>query len=131
MMPSARSHGHSRLLGVVIHVPADVTLSEPIVLRWRQAVAGRGLISRTIVTLGKNTHATIFEEQVGAGSDGSASPKVADSFWWGTTEVDLADGATLDFAGEQDFGTATAAFVTRQARVGDRRHHQLGHRERG
>ena len=50
--------------------------------------------------------------------------------WWGTTEIDLGDGATLDFAGEQDFGPATAAFVNRQARRRPRRHDPLGHRQR-
>ncbi len=30
----------------------------------------------------------------------------------------MADGATLDFAGEQDFGPGTATFVSRQSRVG-------------
>lgn len=105
-------------LGVIIHVPAGVTLRQPIVLRWRQAAEGRGLISRTIVSLGKGAHAAVFEEQVGSASHSGVDAMPAKSFWWGTTEVALADGSTLDFSGEQDFGSGTATFVTRQARVG-------------
>ena len=110
-------------VGVLVHVPAGVTLRRPIVLRWTLGTPGFGLVNRTIVTLGQDAHATVFEEQVGAGGDGGAaavggSGKHATSAWWGTTEIDLAAGSTLDFSGEQDFGPDTAAFVTRQARVG-------------
>jgi Fe-S cluster assembly scaffold protein SufB len=104
-------------VGLFVHVPAGVNLERPIVIRWSQAASGYGLISRTIVTLGKNAHASIFEEQLGRG-DADAGAAKATSMWWGTSEIDLADGATLDFAGEQDFGRATATFVTRYARVG-------------
>jgi Fe-S cluster assembly protein SufD len=105
-------------LGLVIHVPAGVELSEPIVLRWSHGASGFGLISRTIVTLGANARATVYEEQLASEEAASAAGPRADSIWWGTTEIDLGDGATLDFAGEQDFGPSTAAFVSRQARVG-------------
>jgi len=105
-------------LGLFIHVPAGVDLQRPIVLRWSQVTQGHGLISRTLVSLGEGAHATIVEEQVGHARDAALGATQASSIWWGTTEVTLADGATLDFAGEQNFGPATAAFVTRQARVG-------------
>ncbi|MFV2063768.1 MAG: SufD family Fe-S cluster assembly protein, partial [Chloroflexota bacterium] len=105
-------------VSIFVHVPDGVTLAQPIVLRWRHSAEGYGLISRTVVVLGKGAHATIFEEQLGAQWQDAVGPKQATSFWWGTTEVELADGARLDFAGEQDFGSATATFVTRKARVG-------------
>ena len=38
--------------------------------------------------------------------------------WWGTTEVRLAQGANLNFAGQQDFGPNTLAFVNRHATLG-------------
>jgi Fe-S cluster assembly protein SufD len=105
-------------LGIVIHVPDGLVLDRPIVLRWSMGAPGFGLISRTIVRLGRDARATLFEEHV-ASREASAEPAAkADSLWWGTTEIDLADGAILDVAGEQDFGPGTAAFVTRQARVG-------------
>ncbi len=105
-------------LGLFIHVPAGVELSQPIVLRWSQGASGFGLISRTVVKLGINAHATVYEEQVASSAATSQTTARADSIWWGTTEIDLGDGATLDFAGEQDFGPSTAAFVSRQARLG-------------
>jgi Fe-S cluster assembly scaffold protein SufB len=106
-------------LGIVIRVPDGATIEGPIVLRWSAGAAGFGLVSRTVVVLGRNAHASLFEEQVpSAGASLEAGSK-ADAAWWGTMEIDLGDGATLDVAGEQDFGPGTAAFVTRQARVGN------------
>ena len=105
-------------LGLVVHVPAGVELKAPIVLRWSAGAPGFGLINRTIITLGKGAHASVYEEQVGSSSAAPEAGARADSIWWGTTEIDLADGATLDFAGEQDFGPGTATFATRQSRVG-------------
>ena len=105
-------------LGLVVHVPAGVELAQPIVLRWSHGAPGFGLISRSIITLGADARATVFEEQLASGEAASEAGARADSIWWGTTEIDVGDGATLDFAGEQDFGPATAAFVSRQARVG-------------
>jgi Fe-S cluster assembly scaffold protein SufB len=105
-------------LGLFIHVPAGVDLPAPIVLRWSAGAPGFGLISRTVISLGANAHASIYEEQVASAEATPEAGARADSIWWGTTEIDLADGATLDFAGEQDFGPATAAFASRQSRVG-------------
>ena len=105
-------------LGLFIHVPAGVELKAPIVLRWSAGASGFGLISRTVITLGKNAHASIYEEQVASSAANSEAGARADSIWWGTTEIDLGDGATLAFSAEQDFGPSTAAFVARQARIG-------------
>ena len=87
-------------------------------LRWSAGRAGFGLISRTVVVLGRNAHASLFEEQVPSAAASLEAGSKADAAWWGTMEIDLGEGATLDVAGEQDFGPGTAAFVTRQARVG-------------
>jgi Fe-S cluster assembly scaffold protein SufB len=105
-------------VGIVIHVPDGVTLEQPIVLRWSSGAPGFGLISRTIITLGRNARATLFEEQLASDQAAQEAGSRADAIWWGSTEIDLAEGATLDFAGEQDFGPATAAFASRQARAG-------------
>jgi Fe-S cluster assembly scaffold protein SufB len=106
-------------LGLVIAVPDGLSLEAPIVVRWSHGAPGFGLVSRTIVRLGRDAHVTLFEEQVASeGARGDAGGARVDALWWGTTEIDLADGATLDFAGEQDFSPDTAAFVSRQARVG-------------
>ena len=105
-------------LGLFVHVPDGVDLAAPIVIRWGAGASGFGLISRTVISLGKNAHASIFEEQVSSSGASAQAAARADSIWWGTTEIELGDGATLDFAGEQDFGPSTAVFATRQARVG-------------
>ncbi len=109
-------------LGVFIHVPDGVSLSAPIVLRWSAGTPGRGLINRSVVSLGADAHATLLEEQMDAEPEramaaGSATP-AAQSLWWGTVELHLGDRATLDVAGEQNFGKSTLAVVNRHATVG-------------
>jgi Fe-S cluster assembly scaffold protein SufB len=104
-------------VGLFVHVPAGTSLDGPVVVRWSHGAAGVSLVSRTILTLGAGAHARLLEEQVGPMSDDVVVGTHADSHWWGTLEIGLGEGATLDVAGEQDFGSATAAFVTRQARL--------------
>jgi Fe-S cluster assembly scaffold protein SufB len=105
----ARAHA---ALGLFIHVPAGVALAEPLVLRWSAGAAGRGLVARTVIDLGANAEASILEEQLP-----SAAPDGKQAMWWGTTEIRLADGAQLSFAGQQDFGADTLAFINRTARL--------------
>jgi Fe-S cluster assembly scaffold protein SufB len=116
----ARSHSS---MGVFVHVPAGVALEQPIVLRWGAGMPGKGLISRTVIDLGENASASVLEEQVptGAADASDASTPSAESgaqkqsLWWGTTEVRLAQGASLNFAGQQDFDQNTLAIVNRYA----------------
>jgi Fe-S cluster assembly scaffold protein SufB len=113
----ARAHA---ALGIFVHVPAGVVLERPLVIRWSAGAAGRGLVSRTFIDVGANAQVSVLEEQLGSGATGesaAAGEPVAQSLWWGTTEVRLADGAHLSFAGEQDFGPNTLAFVNRTARL--------------
>ena len=105
----------SAALGVVIHVPAGVTLEQPIVLRWAAGRPGRGLVSRTVICLGEGAQATVLEEQVPTDDTPAHGGQ---SMWWGTTEVHLAAGSSLDFAAQQDFGQSTLAFVNRHATLG-------------
>jgi len=103
-------------IGILIHVPAGLSLEAPIVLRWDLGTAGRGLIGRTVISLGDGARASILELQGDADihADGGAQ-----SLWWGTSEVRLGTGAQLAVATEQDFDRATLAFINRQAQVGD------------
>jgi Fe-S cluster assembly protein SufB len=105
----ARAHS---ALGVFVYVPPGVVLERPIVLRWSMGAAGRGLVSRTVVTLGQNASASLLEEQVPSATQTAGA---AQSLWWGTTEVLLAEGAQLSYAAQQDFGPDTLVFVNRQA----------------
>jgi Fe-S cluster assembly protein SufB len=102
-------------LGVIVHVPDGVELADPIVLRWAQGEPGRALVTRTIVSLGRDAHARFLEEQMAADS---ATGGGGQSLWMGTTEVVLEAGATLDVAGNEDFGANTVSFVTRHSTVG-------------
>jgi len=121
-LPADDAFGHvARALhsvGLFVHVPAGVELKAPIVLRWSAGASGFGLISRTVITLGENAHASVYEEQIASQGATAVAGARADSIWWGTTEVSVGDGATLDFSAEQDFGPSTAAFVARQAKIG-------------
>jgi Fe-S cluster assembly scaffold protein SufB len=104
-------------LGVFIHVPAGVSLSAPIVLRWSAGTPGRGLINRTVISLGADAHASLLEEQSDVDPEPAAAP-ARQSLWWGTTELHLGERATLDFSGEQNFGSGTLAVVNRHATLG-------------
>ncbi len=108
----ARSHA---ALGLMIHVPRNVALEQPIVVRWTAGQPGKGLVSRTVISLGENASAQILEEQVPTNADTSTSGEGAQSLWWGTAEVKLDRGANLSFAGQQDFGQQTLAIVNRHA----------------
>jgi Fe-S cluster assembly scaffold protein SufB len=112
----ARSHN---ALGLVVHVPRNVALDGPVVVRWSAGRPGRGLVSRTVIDLGENSSVSVLEEQVpSTGSTGRSdaeSTSEKQSLWWGTAEVRLAQGATLNFAGQQDFGPDTLAIVNRHA----------------
>lgn len=123
--------------GLLIHVPAGARLTGPLVIRWSPGTPGRGLIARTLVTLGEGAQVRILEEQGPngtdstdgtVGTDGTDSTDSTDSgdaaslgpqrLWWGTTEVVLADGAMLELSGLQEFSRDTVAFVSRQATLG-------------
>ena len=101
-------------IGVLVHVPDGVRLAGPIVLRWGAGAAGRGLLSRTVISLGRDAHVSLLEEQVA-----STPPDGAQSLWAGTSEVVLGPGATLEYACEEDFGPQTAAFTARHATIGE------------
>lgn len=119
----ARSHN---ALGLLVHVPQNVALEKPIVIRWAAGEPGKGLVSRTLVDLAENASVKVLEEQLpstapaesaGSTQAGSAEWPTGEpqSLWWGTTEVRLAQGASLNFAGQQDFGPNTIAIVNRHS----------------
>lgn len=111
-------------LGIVVHIPDGVRLERPIVLRSTIGAAGRGLISRTVISLGEDAHASILEEQLPLVAVEGVAPDATapQSLWWGTSEVILGERATLDVASIQDFGPTTVAIVNRDARLGREAH---------
>jgi Fe-S cluster assembly scaffold protein SufB len=98
-------------VGALVYVPAGVVVEAPIVVRWDVGRGGRGLVSRTLVVLEEGARATVLDEQSPSVDDGSGSQ----ALWWGTLEVRLGPGASLDVAGLQDFGPATVMLVNRHA----------------
>ncbi|MEO8625581.1 MAG: hypothetical protein ABI452_02670, partial [Candidatus Limnocylindrales bacterium] len=86
----ARAHA---ALGLFVHVPRNVVLEQPIVMRWSMGEPGRGLISRSVISMGENAQASVLEEQVASEAHPTTAQK--QSLWWGTTEVRLAAGAHL------------------------------------
>jgi Fe-S cluster assembly scaffold protein SufB len=103
--------------GLVVHVPAGVTLDRPIVLRWRVGAPGRALLTRTILDLGEGAVASVVEEhEPAAGASDRTGPQ---ALFTGTLEVHLAAGADLSIASVQDLATGTVAFQHRQAQIGE------------
>ena len=80
-------------------MPPGVQLREPIVVRWSVGEAGRALVTRTVIHLGKGAQARLLEEQRSS-LDGGTRRHADDrqSLWSGTCEVLLDEGATLEVA---------------------------------
>jgi Fe-S cluster assembly scaffold protein SufB len=97
--------------GLLLSVPDGVRLEQPIVLRWAQGAPNSALISRTIISVGSDAEVAVVEEQVAS----AAVVGEAQSFFAGTTEVQLGAGSTLSFAGLQDFSANQVAFQHRSA----------------
>jgi Fe-S cluster assembly scaffold protein SufB len=103
--------------GLVVHVPAGVTLDRPIVLRWRVGAPGHALLTRTIIDLGEDAVASLVEEH--DPSERANDRTGAQALFTGSLEVHLAAGADLSIASIQDLATGTVAFQHRQAQIGE------------
>jgi len=104
-----------------VEIAPGAQLADPIELSWPSASPGRALLTRTIVTVGAGASASLVEELVPCGPDidcaeGMAVPQ---GFFHGTTEVILAEGASLAMASIQEFGRGQIAFQHRHARIGE------------
>jgi len=103
--------------GIVLHVPAGVRLERPILLRWRGGVAGRALVTRTILDLGDGAAASVVEElEPSAGASGHDGPQ---ALFTGSLEVHLGAGSELAIASIQDLAAGTVAFQHRHAEIGE------------
>ena len=108
--------------GVVLDVPAGVTLERPIVIRWAVGAPDRALVTRSLVRLGEGASASVVEELVASDEDPGrrGAPGDADqAFFAGTTEVRLAAGASLKVASLQELGPSTIAIQHRTAQIGE------------
>ena len=102
--------------GVLVDVPAGVTLDKPIVIRWSLGSPGRALLTRTIVRLGAGASASIVEEFV---PSEDADETAAQSFFAGTMEVTLGEGASLQIASLQELPPTVVAIQHRAASLGE------------
>ena len=104
-----------------VEIAPGVIVADPIALRWPTAAPGRALLTRTVVTLGRGASAAIVEEQVAPGPEieRAEGDPVLQGFFHGTTEVVLAEGASLALASIQDAGPDQVVFQHRHAAIGD------------
>jgi Fe-S cluster assembly scaffold protein SufB len=102
--------------GVLVDVPAGVTLAKPIVIRWALGTPDQARFTRTLVRLGDDASATIVEEFVPAPD---ADPEAAQSFFAGSMEVTVGDRARLQVASLQELPENVVAFEHRRANVGE------------
>jgi Fe-S cluster assembly scaffold protein SufB len=101
--------------GVVLDVPAGVTLAQPVVIRWALGAPDRALATRTLVRLGDGASASVVEELVPS-SDENGSGQ---AFFAGTMEVTLRVGATLHVASLQELPGNVVAIQHRSATIGE------------
>ncbi len=107
--------------GVRLNVPDGVRLIDPIVVRWQAGVPDRALVSRTLVRLGVDSHASIVEELVRSGPEIACAEgePVPQSLFAGTLEVVLGDDSELAVASIQDLPAGVTAFQHRHAVIGE------------
>jgi Fe-S cluster assembly scaffold protein SufB len=103
--------------GLLIDIPAGVQLEHPIVVRWALGEADRALMTRTLIRLGEDAHASVVEELMPSG--GAAGTADRQAFFAGTTEVTLGPRATLRVASLQELPANVIAFQHRTATVGE------------
>ncbi len=100
--------------GVVVHIPADVRVDRPIVVRWSLG-APRSLVGRTFIVLEDGAEATVVEELV---ANDAAVPG-AQAMLCATTEIRLGAHARLAMASLQELGPDHVVFQQRHAEIGE------------
>ncbi len=101
--------------GVVLDVPAGVTLAQPVVIRWASGAPDRALVTRTLVRLGDGASASVVEELVPSSEDDSTGQ----AFFAGTMEVTLGAGAALRVASLQELPGNVVTIQHRSALIGE------------
>jgi len=99
------------MAGIFLHVPDDIVLSKPILLRWSVGRESTALVSRTIVSLGRNSRASVIEEtESSVFANGGRH-----SLFCGTTEAVIGAGSNLRYTSVENAGENVAVFLSRQA----------------
>ena len=105
--------------GILLDVPAGVTLSKPIVIRWSVGDADRALVTRTMIRLAADAEASVVEELVPSPAAESDQATSRQAFFAGTMEVTLATNAKLQVASLQELPANVVAVQHRTAEVGE------------
>jgi Fe-S cluster assembly scaffold protein SufB len=103
--------------GLLLCVPDGVRLERPVVIRWIVGAPGTAIIARTVISVGADAEVSVVEEQVSA-TGAPSGPTDPQAFFAGTTEVQIAAGSSLSFAGLQDLSLGQVGFQHRSAVVG-------------
>ena len=101
--------------GVVLDVPAEVRLEQPVVIRWALGAPDRALVTRTLVRLGDGASASIVEELVPSSDD----PASGQAFFGASMEVTLGKDAILRVASLQELPGNVVAIQHRSANIGE------------
>jgi Fe-S cluster assembly protein SufD len=96
--------------GVLVHVPAGVTVPRPIELLFSRQCPDLATSPHVIVALEKGSEATVIEEYVSAGEPGVGAHL-------GATEVSVGEGARLHFATFLRWGPNVWHFGTERVRI--------------
>jgi Fe-S cluster assembly protein SufD len=95
--------------GVLVYVPADVRLAEPVKLEAELGVDGAALPWRTLIVLEENAEAEVWERY---SSDGDA-----ESLLNAVTEIVVGPGARLGLVSAQEISEQSWVFATQRAEV--------------
>jgi Fe-S cluster assembly scaffold protein SufB len=102
------------MAGVVLHVPDNLIVSKPFLIRWSVGRGNSALLTRTVVSLGNNSSAVVVEEI--EPSKAAGGERMA--MFGGTAEVVLGEGSVLKYNGVENVSSGVATFLNRQASVG-------------
>jgi Fe-S cluster assembly protein SufD len=96
--------------GLLVHVPRDVVLEQPLYVRVANAVEGGSLFWRLLVVAEPGSRFTVIEEHA------SASPQLP-GYSNAAVEIVVQDGAKVEYVSVQNLSRATWHFASHHARV--------------
>jgi Fe-S cluster assembly protein SufD len=96
--------------GLLVHVPRDIVLEQPLYVRVANAVEGGSLFWRLLVVAEPGSRFTVIEEHA------SASPQLP-GYSNAAVEIVVQDGAKVEYVSVQNLSRATWHFASHHARV--------------
>lgn len=102
------------MAGVVLHVPDDVAVPNPIHIRWSVGREKTALLTRTLLSLGNNCRVGVVDEV----DSSPVSDGMHQALYSGTAEASIGSDSKLDYVGVSNAGDNTVSFLNRHASVG-------------